>query len=53
METYIDLSNGANSTITFDFWAPVQTFKTYLLKLEKATNRSKSVELSFNFTMRG
>ena len=36
MATYIDLSDDANNTITFEFWAPDATTRTHLLKLEGA-----------------
>jgi len=53
MATYIDLSDDANNTITFEFWAPDATTRTHLLKLEGATNGPGATELTFDSTMMG
>jgi hypothetical protein len=53
MATYIDLSDDANNTITFEFWAPDATTRTHLLKLEGATNGPGAVELTFNSNAQG
>jgi hypothetical protein len=53
MATYIDLSDDANNTITFEFWAPDATTRTHLLKLEGAANGPGAVELTFNSNVLG
>ena len=53
MATYIDLSDDATNTITFDFWSPVPDLRTHLIKLEGAINGPGAVELTFNSNAQG
>jgi len=51
MQTYIDLSDDSNNTITLDFWTPNDAVtRTHLLKLEGATTGPTATELYFNTT---
>ena len=52
LDTYIDLSDDTNNTITFDFWAPDATTRTHLLKIEGSPSGGPT-ELTFQSTMMG
>lgn len=51
LDTYIDLSDDSNNTITFQIWAPDATSRTHLLKLEGGS--SGATELTFNTNVAG
>ncbi|MEE2802645.1 MAG: T9SS type A sorting domain-containing protein [Bacteroidota bacterium] len=51
LDTYVDLSDDANNTISLRIWAPDATTRTHLLKLEGGS--SGATELTFTTTMMG
>ncbi|WP_299124901.1 T9SS type A sorting domain-containing protein [uncultured Winogradskyella sp.] len=51
LDTYIDLSDDNNNTITMEIWAPDATTRTHLLKLEGGS--SGATELFFDTTVSG
>lgn len=53
MGTYIDLSDDANNTITMEVWAPDDTARTHLLKIEGSATGAGNTELTFTTDMMG
>lgn len=51
LDTYVDLSDDGNNTISFEIWAPDATTRTHLLKLEGGT--SGATELFFDTNVSG
>lgn len=51
LDTYIDLSDDANNTISMRIWAPDATLRTHLLKLEGGS--AGATELTFTTNMMG
>lgn len=51
LDTYVDLSDDSNNTITMDIWAPDATTRTHLLKFEGGS--SGVAELYFDTTVAG
>ncbi|WP_282043717.1 T9SS type A sorting domain-containing protein [Winogradskyella flava] len=51
LDTYVDLSDDNNNTITLDIWAPDATTRTHLLKLEGGS--SGATELFFDTNVAG
>ncbi|WP_051605513.1 T9SS type A sorting domain-containing protein [Sediminibacter sp. Hel_I_10] len=52
LDTYIDLSDDANNTITFEFWSASDEERTHLLKFEGGPAGAQ-VELEFNSNVTG
>ena len=50
LDTYIDLSDASNNTITMRFWTPDATPRTHLLKLEGAGQPAPVAQLYFDTT---
>ncbi len=53
LDTYIDLSDASNNTITMRFWTPDATPRTHLLKLEGAGQPAPVAQLYFDTTAAG
>ncbi|MEN8898005.1 MAG: T9SS type A sorting domain-containing protein [Nonlabens sp.] len=51
LDTYIDLSDDANNTISMRIWAPDATLRTHILKLEGGS--TGATELTFTTNMMG
>lgn len=53
LDTYIDLSDDNNNTITLRIWAPDANSRTHLLKIEGGTSAPAATELTFSTTVAG